>query len=381
MKKKNAMKKGKQMKDPTVYTLIAQKIEEQDPHTAPKAEDGSIHEAFVDYLKLVYSPDEAELVQHLNVFDALTSTQEVAEASGKSPAYVEKILSEVLSRNCIVGMENLYCLPPIPLLVNVHQFYPEIKPGDMEASRLYQDYFIKGGFFKYYEASKKGTPMARIIPIRRAIEANQKVLEAEEAHDYILNHSAEELTLVPCPCRTRTEKLEIRECKDQFPIAACIMMGAAAQHFEAVGLGKRVNKQQAIEYFDEMLELGLVGQTFNARVGDMVICLCCGCCCSQVRGRTRWENPDALSPSNFVPRPGENCAGCGTCTERCFFQALTLDDKTGRVQVDMDKCIGCGVCTLACPEETLKLHRYERSTTPETSQKLMETVARENREG
>ncbi len=368
------------MKNKDAYIRIAQKIEEQDPHTAPKADDGRIHLAFIDYLKLVYSPEEAEIVQHLNLLDAFQSSQDVANVSGKSLDYVEKILAEVNSKNSIVGLDNLYCIPPIPLLVNVHQFYSDVKPGDVEAAQLYQDYFIKGKFYKYYEASKKGTSMARIIPIDRSIEANQKVLASEEAHDYILNHSAEELTMVPCPCRMRTEKMETRECKDKFPIAACIMMGPAAQHFEMVGLGKKVSKQQVIDYFDEMVELGLVGQTFNASYGDMVLCLCCGCCCSQVRGRTKWDNPDALSPSNFVPKPGEDCVGCETCTKRCFFDAITLNADTDQIQVDIEKCIGCGVCTLACPQETLKLHRYERSTLPETSQVLLETVMRENRE-
>lgn len=369
------------MEDLTAYTRIAQKIEEQDPHTAPKSEDGNIHEAFINYLKLIYTSEEAEIIQYLNLSEAFSTSQEVAEASGKSLDYVEKILANVNARNGIVGMEGLYCIPPIPLIVNVHQFYPEKKPGDVEAAQLYQEYFIKGGFFKYYESSKKGTPMARIIPIDRAIQADQKVLSSEEAHDYILSHSSEELALVPCPCRTRTEKLGIRECKNKFPIAACVMMGAAAQHFEMIGLGKRVTKQQTIEYFDEMVELGLVGQTFNASFGDMVICLCCGCCCAQLRGRTKWDNPEALSPSNFVPKAGEDCIGCGTCTERCFFEAITLSDESGQIEVDIDKCIGCGVCTLACPVGTLKLHRHERSTQPETSQILLDRVFYENREG
>ena len=367
--------------DLNAYTRIAQKVEEQEPHTAPKAPDGSIHEAFIGHLKLVYSPEEAEVVQHLNHLEAFTSTQEVAEASGRSLEDVETILAAVHARSGVVGLCNMYCLPPIPMLVNIHQFYPEVRDGDVEAAQLYQEYFIKDGFSRHYESSDKGTPMARIIPIDRAIEAKQEVLAAEEAHDYILNHSAEELALVPCPCRTRTEKLNIRECKDEFPVAACIMMGAAALHFEGIGLGKRVTKQQAVKYFDEMQDLGLVGQTFNARAGEMVICLCCGCCCSQVRGRTKWGNPDALSPSNFVPRPGEDCIRCETCTDRCFFGAITLNEETDEIEVDVEKCIGCGVCTLACTQESLKLHRYERSTTFDTPQKLLETVARENRGG
>jgi Fe-S-cluster-containing dehydrogenase component len=52
------------------------------------------------------------------------------------------------------------------------------------------------------------------------------------------------------------------------------------------------------------------------------------------------------------------------------------------MRVDVDKCIGCGVCTLACTQETLKLHRHERSSIPfETPRMLDEAMARENREG
>jgi Pyruvate/2-oxoacid:ferredoxin oxidoreductase delta subunit len=366
----------------TAHIRIAQKIEEQEPHTAPKAADGGIHQAFLSHLELVYSAEEAEVVQHLNLPDAFTSSQEVAEASGRSLEHVEKVLAEVHSRNGIVGLGNMYCLPPIPLLINLHHFYPETRRGDIEAADLYQEYFVKGGFYKTYENLKKGTPVGRVIPVNRAIEANQRVLEAEEAHDYILNHSAEELALVPCPCRTRAEKTGSRECKGEFPIGACIMMGAAALHFEAIGLGKRVNKQQALEYFDEMQELGLVGHTLNARFGDRLICLCCGCCCSQTRGRTRWDNPDALSPSNFVPVPDEDCIRCETCADRCLFGAIALDEEADEMRVDVDKCIGCGICTLACTQGTLKLHRHERSSIAfETTSKLDETMARENREG
>ena len=49
------------MKALTAYTRIAQKVDEQEPHTAPKAKDGSIHEAFIDHLKLL-SPDRRAAV-------------------------------------------------------------------------------------------------------------------------------------------------------------------------------------------------------------------------------------------------------------------------------------------------------------------------------
>ncbi len=82
----------------TAYTRIAQKIDEQEPHTAPKAADGSIHDAFISHLKLVYSPEEAEIVQHLDVLPTFTSAEDVAEASGKSLEYVTGILSDAHSK-------------------------------------------------------------------------------------------------------------------------------------------------------------------------------------------------------------------------------------------------------------------------------------------
>ncbi len=89
---------------------------------------------------------------------------------------------------------------------------------------------------------------------------------------------------------------------------------------------------------------------------------------------------NALLPSNFIPKSGDDCTGCELCLERCFFDALTIDDESGTSLVEPDKCIGCGVCALTCPEETLKLYRYERSTPFNTSKELIKTLAKENRE-
>jgi len=123
---------------------------------APKASDDiHFHEAFIRYLKLVYPPMVAELLVHFKRPGSFVSTREVAEASGKDPAYVEKILDDVHRRNALLGMGDNYSLPPIQILVNIHNFYAEMKPDDLEAARLYQEYFIKGGFYKYYETSQK----------------------------------------------------------------------------------------------------------------------------------------------------------------------------------------------------------------------------------
>ena len=94
--------------------------------------------------------------------------------------------------------------------------------------------------------------------MEQAIDREEKTFNAEEAHEYIQNLQTEDLALVPCPCRTRTEKMDIRECRDRFPVGSCIFIANTATKFIELGLGKRVTKEQAIAYLDEMVELGLI---------------------------------------------------------------------------------------------------------------------------
>ena len=80
-----------------------------------------------------------------------------------------------------------------------------------------------------------------------------------------------------------------------------------------------------------------------------------------------------------MPQASDECVLCGTCAERCFLDAISLDEDAGRAVVDPEKCVGCGVCTITCVTEALRLHRFERPTAPfETAIDFAATVAREN---
>jgi len=77
-----------------------------------------------------------------------------------------------------------------------------------------------------------------------------------------------------------------------------------------------VTKEQAIEYLDEMVERGLIPTAQNHLAGPFgVMCLCCGGGCSNVRGRTVWDNPTEVLPSAFAPRADDECVLCGTCLD------------------------------------------------------------------
>jgi len=351
--------------DDSIYYQLA-KVIENNPFEIPKV-NGEVSKNFIEFLKLIYTPEEADLVKHLDVYPFFKSVAQVAEETKRKPQEITAILERAHAKYALMGLmeKDQHALPTIFYIFNYHNRYPEIKPGDLEAARLYQEFFVKEGFYKRFETSDKGTPAFRAIPVGRSIEAKQKVLTSEEAHDRINNLETDFIALVPCPCRTRTEKLEIRECKDKFPIGACIIPGDNGRKFVDLSMGKSVTKEQTIKYLDEMQNYGLVVNSDNALTPDpIVICLCCGCCCSQLRGRTRFDNPQAVLASNFIPVSGDNCAMCGKCIKRCFMEALSIDKEAGRSVVDPEKCIGCGVCTLKCTKDTLKLQRFERPKQP-----------------
>jgi heterodisulfide reductase subunit A-like polyferredoxin len=46
------------------------------------------------------------------------------------------------------------------------------------------------------------------------------------------------------------------------------------------------------------------------------------------------------------------CVGCGTCTETCFVEAITIRDN--RAIIDA-ACRGCGRCAEACPQEAIQV--------------------------
>jgi Pyruvate/2-oxoacid:ferredoxin oxidoreductase delta subunit len=361
------------------YLKIAENVD-AGPWTAPKA-DGDFSKAFINFLKLLYTPEQAQLVQHLKMDPgSMLSADDLARIAGKSAAEVADLLEPLARKGSVIGFGGNYLLPMIPLLVNYRQFTPELGPDDVKAGQLYQQFFIKDGFYKYYQNSEQGTRMVRVIPVERTVREGQRILETEEAHKII--DAVSNLSLVPCPCRTRTEKLGIRECKNDTPVGFCIMTETLALYFQSIGVGRKVTAEEAKKYFDEMQDLGLVGTTENCEeAGHGVICLCCQCCCSQLRGRTRWDNPRAVAPSNFIAESTEDCVMCGHCVDRCFFGAIALDEDQEKSVVDAEKCMGCGVCTIACEQEALRLKRVERERPLPTAGELLRTIDAENREG
>jgi len=100
-------------------------------------------------------------------------------------------------------------------------------------------------------------------------------------------------------------------------------------------------------------EAGLIHSTMNIREGQSYICNCCTCCCGVMGALIKYDQPNAFVKSDFLLQIEEEaCSGCGTCIDRCQFNALEVIDGVCTVN---KRCVGCGVCAMVCPEDAMSL--------------------------
>ena len=93
--------------------------------------------------------------------------------------------------------------------------------------------------------------------------------------------------------------------------------------------------------------------------------LCSGCrrceiACSLFHEGEIWPEASRVRVFMFVPgvEVPHLCFQCEDypCVEACPAEALSVDEKTGAVKVEVSKCTACGVCVEACPGRVPHLH-------------------------
>ena len=183
----------------------------------------------------------------------------------------------------------------------------------------------------------------RVIPVNEGIEPESRILAYDDVIRII--EDAETLSVTKCSCR-------VIDGACGKPLEVCMQVGRAAEYNIERGTGRALSKSEAIDILKMCEEEGLVHVADNRQVVGHVICNCCRDCClnwSVMTGPKKW-----VAPSRFeAVVDADLCTGCETCLERCFFDALTMDDDLA--VVDTEKCLGCGVCTVSCPTEALQL--------------------------
>ncbi len=49
------------------------------------------------------------------------------------------------------------------------------------------------------------------------------------------------------------------------------------------------------------------------------------------------------------------CNQCRMCRLLCPDLAMTLNEETGQIEIDLDFCKGCGICVAFCPKEAIEM--------------------------
>jgi len=366
------------------YERIIQTMKKEYVNSIPLV-DGKVSESFREFIKMLFTPEEAEIAQYLTTRPQ--SAGKVARKIGKSRAETKKVLDDMTYKGLLHDMGNGYShFMVIAHLFNMGWKYRKTaeRVGGIKAAQLWEQFFVDEKFYKQYTSSKKGTTLNRVVPVNTAIHYESKVSTAEEIHG-IIDECSEPIVITDCPCRKRVETLgRTRECKDKFPIEeTCFQVGAFGGYFARRNEGKVLTREEAHEIIDKNAKMGLVFNTGNILnpMFHAVICSCCACCCSVLKPITRYEDKyeQSISKANYISKVDQElCKGCGLCAKRCPFEAVTIEDE--KASVDAQKCYGCGVCAVTCPTEAIKLHRFERSHIFESGMGLMAQMKKDNQE-
>ena len=194
----------------------------------------------------------------------------------------------------------------------------------------------------------------------------------ETAEEIIAAQS--KIVVSDCICR-KENRMVGKGC--DAPMEVCLSFGGGAYFYEENGLGRPIDRDEALEILAKGREAGLVLQPGNSKK-PVNICMCCGCCCQVLKNMKTLAKPALAVHSNYLAAVKEDaCIGCEDCVDRCHMDAITVD---GTAIVDPDRCIGCGVCISGCPSEAVTLERKERRNRYDPPENVMETYTAMARE-
>ncbi len=142
------------------------------------------------------------------------------------------------------------------------------------------------------------------------------------------------------------------------PVEVCIQIDKAADYSLERGTGRKITREEAVEMLKMCSEKGLVHNVSNSKSIGKTICNCCGDCCENWPGGTKF-----FAPSRYmaVVDP-DQCSLCEECIDRCIFNAITMEGPDGSAWVNQEKCMGCGVCKTGCPDGSISLSIVRHET-------------------
>ncbi len=312
----------------------------QIPNGFPHTKDG-IH---LRVLEWIFTPEEAEIACKMKLIK-----EPVEKIARRLKMSIEKLKEkiEIMREKGQIrysDTENGRIYGLMPFVVGIYE--EQIHRIDAEFSALMEEYFEKTRgdvFFSDPPAIHK------IIPVRSTIKTDLAIHTRNEAEKLLMN--AKSWGVRDCICRKQQILLD-NAC--EYPLSVCIMFsGDEDKDYNECHDTRAITKEEALNVLKSAQEAGLIHSTANISEGQSYICNCCTCCCGVMGALIKYDQPNAFVKSDFLLQiEEESCTGCGTCLDRCQFDALEIIDGVCTVN---KRCVGCGVCAMVCPEEAMSL--------------------------
>ena len=161
--------------------------------------------------------------------------------------------------------------------------------------------------------------------------------------------AAGRLFVRPCSCRRIHDHDGCGK-----PVDVCIWIDEDDR-----GAGWEISRERALEILHDADDAGLM---FTANTPEAAkatwICCCCSDCCAPILAAEKLGVSHAWPLRRYVASVDDDtCSRCGTCVERCPFDAWTLDEVGGATapRLSAADCRGCGVCETGCPEGAITM--------------------------
>ncbi|MGD2250357.1 MAG: 4Fe-4S binding protein [Candidatus Methanofastidiosia archaeon] len=192
------------------------------------------------------------------------------------------------------------------------------------------------------------TYTAVTIPVHSTIDAKHQIIDMGNVKEILLN--AKVISVQPCWCRET-----LKNCDN--PLEVCLMFNETAENAIENWGATHISLDKALAILDMSHKAGLVHMAYYKKGKDCeIICSCCSCCCHHLSALMRFGYHNAVVKSDYIAHfDAELCNECGTCVERCQFEAW-IHQKNG-VALDADSCFGCGLCVSTCPTGAVTLEK------------------------
>ncbi len=199
---------------------------------------------------------------------------------------------------------------------------------------------------------------AGYIPVGIEVKRPESTVVPGEVLRRSISASSFRFILHRCMCRS------LEGCRNFPRDIGCLFLGEGAREIDPA-LGREVTAAEALAHHEKAMGLGLVAMAGRVRWDAiwlgvkradelLTVCFCCDCCCyfkvyrflpgDSAAGLRRMEGVEV--------RVDPACDGCALCVERCFIQAMRLEN--GRA-VPGENCRGCGRCAIVCPKKAVKI--------------------------